>query len=279
MRNPLKAPTIAAALMATEGRSVPDEEFFSYLRLPNGTFKTTQARRMEDVNDRVAALLRAGSPPQGEYQILDAATSSGTAAVEFSDSLSRAGVPHRMRASDQTALVRRLRSGPFDILATPDGHLLQADLGPLAFPNTPPSRLSGLVLGAARRRWDRAIQSGQQPEPIPLLSRVARKSRIRFSNGDVWGELFEEQPGERFDVIRVANLLQPAYFPEDRLRLAVANVRRFLRPGGLLVLVRSSESMNRYGLFRLDENRFRLLEESPEPLEIRDLVLNLEPEA
>jgi len=277
MRNPFTAPTIAAALLSTDGPLVPDEEFFSYLRLPNGTFKTTLANRMDDVNERVANLLSSTPSEAKSYRILDGATSSGTAAVEFSTALSRRGVRHELCASDQTAFVRRLKAGLFDILATADGSLLQVDIGSLAFPNTPPSRLSGLVFSAARRQWDRALRQGRQPEAIPLLSRTARQSNVRFSNGDVWGELFEDEPGERFDVIRVANLLQPAYFPEERLRLALSNLRRFLVPGGLLVLVRSSESKNLYGLFRLDENRFRLVEESAEPLEIRNLVLDLEP--
>ncbi|MFV0446492.1 MAG: hypothetical protein ACK5Q5_23205 [Planctomycetaceae bacterium] len=41
MRNPWTAPTIRQALLSAEAASVPDREFYDYLRMPNGTFKTT----------------------------------------------------------------------------------------------------------------------------------------------------------------------------------------------------------------------------------------------
>ncbi len=80
MRNPFVAPTIARMFLRPGGASIPDEEFFPYIRLPNGTFKTTRAGRMPDVDDRLISLLK---PEVRHYDLLDVAASSWTSTVEL----------------------------------------------------------------------------------------------------------------------------------------------------------------------------------------------------
>jgi SAM-dependent methyltransferase len=258
MRNPFVAPTISRVFLGgRDDQSVPDEEVFPWLRLPNGTFKTTEAKRMADVDERLAAILARES--RG-YDILDVACSSGTCTTELAETLRKHGIWHRLFASDLYLHAMRLWLPPFTILYCKDRFLLQVDVARLAFPNTPPSRLSSYIFAIAR--W--LIRVGQSVGlagiRVPLLSSAARRTAIQFSDGDVFGDVYRADPALRFDVIRVANLLHTNYFTESEIERAIANLKLHLRPGGVLVLVRSEEGINRASIYRLCDSDWELVE-------------------
>jgi SAM-dependent methyltransferase len=258
MRNPLVAPTISQAFLGSNDKqSVPDEEVFPFLRLPNGTFKTTEAHRMADVDERLAAIL--GNEPR-DYDILDAACSSGTCTTELAEALTRHGIRHRLFASDLYLHALRLSLPPFAILYCKDRFILQADFARYAFPNTPPSRLSAFIFAIARWLIGAGRAVGLHGVPAPLLSSAARHSAVQFSDGDVFGELYQADPALRFDVIRVANLLHTSYFTESEIKRAIANVKLHLRPGGLLVLARSEDKINTASIYRLRESTWELVD-------------------
>ena len=223
MRNPFVAPTISRVFLGDRGdQSVPDDEVFPFIRLPNGTFKTTEANRMADVDERLAAILGRESR---DYDILDVACSSGTCTTELAETLHKHGIRHRLFASDLYLHAMRLLLPPFTILYCKDRFVLQVDVARYAFPNTPPSRLSSCIFAIAR--W--LIRIGQSVGlpgiRVPLLSSTARHAAIQFSDGDVFGEVYQADPALRFDVIRVANLLHTSYFTEFEIERAIANVK------------------------------------------------------
>ena len=257
MRNPFVASTIARMFLRPGGSSVPDDEYFPFIRLPNGTFKTTRANRLTDVDARLIALL---SREARHYDLLDVAASSGTCTVELDAALRAHGIEHATFASDLILDACCLSLWPARILFCEQDHLLQVDLAGLAFPNTPPSRLSGLLFFVARGLIGLARRVGWSAAQVPLLSVAARRSTVKFSEGDVFGEVFRADPARRFDVIRAANILTASYFTEAEIKRAIANLKSRLRPEGLLVLVRTENEVNLTSVFRLHHDSLELVE-------------------
>jgi SAM-dependent methyltransferase len=258
MRNPFVAPTISRVFLGGRGdQSVPDEEVFPFIRLPNGTFKTTEANRMADVDERLAAILGRESR---DYDVLDVACSSGTCTTELAETLHKHGIRHRLFASDLYLHALRLLLPPFTILYCKDRFVLQVDVARYAFPNTPPSRLSSCIFAIARWLIGVGQSVGLPGIRVPLLSSAARQTAIQFSDGDVFGELYQADPALRFDVIRVANLLHTNYFTECEIERAIANVKLHLRPGGFLVLARSEHKINRASIYWLRDSTWELVD-------------------
>ncbi|HEV7715516.1 MAG TPA: hypothetical protein VGO53_07965, partial [Steroidobacteraceae bacterium] len=65
--------------------------FFRSVGLPNGTWKTTAYRRLDDLNALVQPLLPTARP----LDIMDVAVSSGVGTVEWIESLEQAGIDCR----------------------------------------------------------------------------------------------------------------------------------------------------------------------------------------
>jgi tRNA1(Val) A37 N6-methylase TrmN6 len=270
MRNPLQAPTIRQALCSTDHPPEQELEFYNFLRLPNGTFKTTRPGRLVDVDE---LLLEQLSPAPQPLKILDVGVSSGTLSAELAKRLSERGIEAEVYASDLYLEADSTRCWPLHLLTLPDGHILQVDVGSLSFPNTPPSRLTQLVYRVVTCLQP-VLRRGTNKK-VKLISQVARNSSVRFSAGDVFGELCEQHPNQRYDVIRVANLLNPAYFTTEKILQAASNLKRHLRQQGLLLVARSAEQGNLCTLFRKQENRFVFVSQLHGGVEIAPLLLQM----
>jgi hypothetical protein len=244
----------------------PDAEFrlFTRIRLPSGVLKTTQARRLDDLNELALRVLPADRP----LELMDVATSTGITTVEWSEQLSAAGVDHRILAGD-SHLEAEWVSLPLvgDVLADRDGNVLLAEvLGRAVDPSGTTTR-SALVLpllkAAARRLPSR---------PVELVSsRVRECPAIEVVQDDIFVTRPELQ--SRFHAVRAANILNEGYFDDAQLRAAVATLRERLRPGGLLVVCRTHEDGSNHGsFFRADREGWTVVERIGGGSEIEHLI-------
>jgi chemotaxis methyl-accepting protein methylase len=65
---------------------------------------------------------------------------------------------------------------------------------------------------------------------------------------------------DQVDVIRAANILNLAYFPEDRLRNMIKLISRRLRTGGLFIVCRThSDGTNHASVSRFEQGRLAVL--------------------
>ncbi len=83
-----------------------EDLFFRNIRLPNGTYKTTYRRRLDDLN----ALARQHLPPKRPLDFMDVAVSSGVSTLEWIEFLAESGIQCRMTAPP-FAGARRLNEG------------------------------------------------------------------------------------------------------------------------------------------------------------------------
>ena len=235
-----------------------ERAFFSGLQLDNGTFKTTSAARLDEVNSLVARLL----PRDRVLDILDVGVSSGVTTADWSAQLRSEGIEHQIVATDLVMHAVLLTVGRrIAVLWQQNGHPLAVQAGPVTLylghaGDKGPRGVLSRVLGPALRRLHAATVNRRSwpPEapprpwragvrPVELVSRhLVADASIRLVEDDVSlpGEF-----GQSFDVCRAANLLNRAYFPDDRLTAMATNLSARLRDGGLLVVCRTTDGRRR----------------------------------
>lgn len=264
-------------------RLTPHEEasFFSSLRLFNGTFKTTQDHRMDDLNAFVIAHWRdAKSAPA---QILDIGVSSGISTLEWLDAMTASGLRVEMTATDLVLSANLVRLWPGIEVLERSGLVLQHVV--FGWPLRPWRRrldfLSGYVvlnlLANSTARWRlRRLDVQKRSSSVVLLSPRAMQCKdVTWMEQDIL-----DRPSNylqnRFDVVRAANILNREYFSEAKLRCAVSNIKTFLKNSGLLIVNRThANNSNHATLFELtNDGQFSLIARFGRGSEIEDIVLS-----
>ncbi len=262
-----------------------ERRFFGKVLLPNGTWKTTYPNRLDDLNEQLVEFLARDR----ELELMDVAVSSGVSTVEWSDQLRASGVRHRLVAGDlypQGWLTSW--GGWFSVLFDGDNREpLLFEVGPLSLPLRSGGRLIGRArpilvpilraLGGRARHVDAGVTSprrGLIQRPVSLVSpELRRRPEIELVRDDV---TVAGSFAESFDVIRVANLVQPAYFSQSTLVSIVANLRDRLRDGGLLAICRTTEDgVNKATIFRRRGDHFCAEASLNGGSEVAELVLAL----
>jgi cephalosporin hydroxylase len=278
--------TLNARDFLTEGdvfTQTQEAAFFASIRLRNGTYKTTDHHRLDDLNEMVIGeWKKLGSKPS---QIMDVGVSSGISSLEWADALTRAGVEAKILASDLCMRGSLLRLLPgYDVLLDRDGRVLQHIVanrpvrwylnGPrdflkgTGFVVAALNALAGALLPLANARWE--------AKDILLVNPHARDdARLSFADDDILAPN-PAQLRRRFNAIRVSNLLNHGYFNDAQLLGAVGNLRdRLVGAGSFLIVNRTlADGTNHGTLFRLnDANEFEAVARLREGSEIESIVL------
>lgn len=258
--------------------------FFASIRLRNGTYKTTDHHRLDDLNMLVISeWKKLGSKPS---QIMDVGVSSGISSLEWADALTRADIDAKILATDlcmRGSLVRLLPG--YEVLLDRDGKVLQHIVanrpvrwylnGPrdflkgTGFVVTALNTLAGVLLPLTNMR-----EGGR--DVLLVNPRARDDARLSFAEDDILAPNPARLRG-RFDAIRVSNLLNHGYFNETQLRRAVGNLRdRLVGAGSFLIVNRTLANGTNHGtLFRLScANKFEVVAELGEGSEIGDIVLS-----
>jgi hypothetical protein len=269
-----------------------ERAFFCNIILANGTFKTTNHRRLDDLN----ALLRGQLPPERPLRVMDVAVSSGVSTAEWAADLQDHGIAHEMTAGDLMVDAFLITVRPnLRVLIDKAGHLLQLDVRGTAI-RTPFRKrhlarygLSILAAKAAaamfkptlrelsrRKPGSGSLQKwGMGCEPLKLVSSSLRKfPDISIVEDDI---LLNTAYARCFNVVRAANILNRVYFSDAILTAMLSNLRGRLMPHGLLVICRTNEQqVNNATIFRLSEHgTFEVAARLNAGSEIEDLALSL----
>ncbi len=281
------------AEVSEEAQEELERRFFNSIRLSNGTYKSTYSRRLDDLNDLVAGLLPADRP----LEIMDVAVSSGVVTLEWTHSLSRSGIEHRMTAGDQVINASLVSlGGGARVLLDAKGYALQYDVAGVVVPNFPRARryrlLYPAVLYAKALLWLRAvcgensgarerrgIISGRNCKPVSLISpRLQKHPELQTIEDDI---LLNTSLTNCFHVVRAANILNKDYFNDETLTKMVNNLIGRLRAGGLLIVCRTDRGgLNHATVFTLDEyRRLGVAARIGKGSEVEEIVLRGKPTA
>jgi hypothetical protein len=289
MSSPRRMPSSLALYFGGEAVATPELEhkFFTKVRLPNGSYKTTYRRRLDDLNEMVLELL----PRDRDLSVMDVAASSGISSIEWSDHLRAHGIRHKMVAGDLVDAWLASWGTSFAVLFDGSGRTpLLFEVGSLTLRTHSdrwPARVVRPVLfpllravaAMSRRSGCAAPMTPPAPRrwiyrPIQLVSpKLLRQAEIAVVQDDI---TMPGTFGETFDAIRVANLLHRAYFDDETLTDMLRNLRGRLPNGGVLALCRTMEDgTNQATAFRRRGDRFVIEASLNGGVEVRDLVLAL----
>ena len=275
------------ALSPTEQVDV-ETRFFRALRLPNGTYKTTYANRLPDVDAALCDLLEADGAAASTtpVRVLDVGVSSGMTTLELVQAMEARGIPRQVVAVDLTVSAYLHRAlGVADLLCDPSGQVLQIAL-PFAAkgrPHDPSGSLPRRALQSAfelAERWVGGPNRARVGRPVQLIS---PRLRERTDVTVVQHDLTRGNPAwdGQFDVVRAANILNLDYFDEATLARMVGYLRRALRPGGILVVARTHDDTrrNHATLFRLGDDGLEPVRRIGDGSEIERIALAQAPVA
>ncbi len=258
--------------------------FFASIRLRNGTFKTTDHHRLDDLNMLVIGEWQ--KLDRKPRQIMDVGVSSGISSLEWAEALTRAGIDAEILATDLSMRGRLVRLLPgYEVLLDRDGKVLQHILGNrpvrwsldgpwdffrgtgFAVPALNAFASALLLLTNGRQRWK---------DVLLVNPRARNDARLHFAEDDILAPNPEHLRG-RFNAIRVANLLNHGYFDEAQLRRAVDTLKdRLMGAGSFLIVNRTHADGNNHGtIFRLSEaDKFEIVAKMRDGSEIEDIVLS-----
>jgi hypothetical protein len=226
-----------------------EENLFKRLRMSNGLDKTTWMRRFDDVNELLLKLI-ADRWAGESVNILDVAVSSGVSTVELAKAMRRAGFAIKIVGTDVSNEATLLSYGrPFHVLYNRKGKALQFEI--LGFPV---ANYAGKGITFLRRGLPvLACRALFHLLNIRFVRRLAAPSSemIRLITDECQNDpditIIEEDlfhPGDvcsTYHVVRAANILKPEIFSNVQLAQAIDKLRRRLKPGGILILVRTKD--------------------------------------
>jgi hypothetical protein len=262
--------------------------FFKSVGLPNGTWKTTSHRRLDDLN----ALVLPHLPSRRPLEVMDVACSSAVSSVEWLESLQHAGVDCRMIAGDASVNAFVLSIGRnLHALVDRHGRTMQYEIGgvgievPLRKRKMPRYGLQVLFIKTLAKMLGPTLSDPQSAargekwgirwRPVQLVSpSIRRRSHIEVVEDDI---LVNKSYVRCFDVVRAANILNLLYFDRPTLVAMLMNLRERLRDGGRLVVCRTlNDNVNHGTVFGLDADRnLRVLARLNDGSEIEPIALSL----
>jgi hypothetical protein len=238
--------------------------------------KETVAGRFRDLDGILTDQLRGVAHPV----IHDAAVSSGTTSLELLNRLRAEGISPRLYISEKFARCLHVQRGPVARLYDEYGSLLYAHIGivsadPLSSWRFPVSRLLFRALAAKTPRMtDAAVHD------ILLYDRSVRDALESGALTHLDYDIFVNAVDIRFDVVRCMNTITSMYFSPERIAQGVANLRRSLKPCGLLLLGRTLPSgRNNATFFRLKDDCFVPERVVNDGADIHDIVVGLVPQS
>ena len=270
-----------------------EREFFSSIKLKNGTYKYTYSNRLDDLNDIVERLL----PPARPLRIMDVAVSSGITTLEWMEKLKRAGIEHHMTAGDLTINAYLVSIGErLHALVDKTGYPLQFDIWGRPAPNPPGKRNLAMyflplfvIKTVLQRQFARMRMVADEGElfrrrgvscrRIKLVSpRLKRPENLTLIEDDI-----ARNAGLRrsFHVMRAANILHREYFDDPALTAIVNNLRSRLLDNGLLIICKTEDPPlgNMASVYRLNnDRRFEIIAGVGGGSELDEMILELPPE-
>ena len=246
-----------------------EKAFFSRVILANGAFKSTTARRMDDLNE--AALPVISAMRDRPIEILDVAASSGISSQEWYLQLTGAGLQVSVTGTDLSLNAVLHRGTVAEYLFDPELNLIYLSLFGSAVHPRVLKALRSLGFGSiARRRFkndSRAIQ-------LRLMSKGV--SDVTMVEEDLERPTYNAE--KKYHVIRAANILNLGYFPATRLLGMVSKLLKRITPGGVLIVCRThADGSNHASIFRFDGSGLSVVSRLGSGSEIEQIALQAVP--
>ena len=240
--------------------------------MPGGPFtsKTTRPNRFLDLDTAIISATR-WLPIDKEVTVHDMAASDGITSLELFNRLSHER-PVRLTASDYYDEICAARKGIFWVFFDKDQVVLQVALGAIALRSQRANEFLARLLSPSVTK----LTSVSLFHPD-----VMARTKIDNCFVATRDNFFSPSPTQ-YDVVRVMNALGERNFPRVQIERALRAVAKTVVDGGLLVLGRSADELDggaQATIFQRRENMFGAVSDMRGGYELRDFVLELQPDA
>lgn len=283
-------PTARAYLALRAGQyaerefSEVERRFFSGLVMRNGIGKTTRSGRLTELDEWCRTVVALDA--HRELDLLDIGISSGITTLEWSESLASANIPHNITAID-LCVEAELTSyaASFHVLSDSTGFPLQFDIFGIAvgkrFRNGGGRWALNIPYGVCRA-FHALLQAIERHTPLSfgrrkpvrlVADKLLRSAHIVVREGDLFqGGVDSHQ----YDIIRVANTLNVAYFSSEEISRALRSLGNMLREGASLIVARSKDNgVTEATIFRkISDGRISILAQLNGGSEVEDVAMS-----
>lgn len=261
-----------------------EREFFTSLKLRNGTYKTTFQGRFSEINRELQQLV--GSQVVNVDQILDIGISSGSNTLELYDALEPAAYKSRIVGTDlmTDAYLINVLPGCFALVDS-TGYPLRYDIfkwsmKPWVIKSDYRSgffvirKLINVALGYRATKMMNSATSTCVKSVQLVTPMLQKHAGVFVQKDDItrYNSMFEG----KFNFIRAANVLNRGYFTDRVLMKIVDNIICYMaKPKASLLIVRTHENNINHGtLFHIeDDGVCKILQRYGEGSEVEDIVL------
>lgn len=246
----------------------------SELQTPESPTKQTSSSRFHDIDKELKGFLRADK----QYKIHDMGVSNGITSFELYRYLKASNIDFRLYISDKYNRVWSVRKGPVSLCLANDHQLVCGDLfGIACMPSISLKYFISNLLG-------KLLQSFLTHESIAVAEKELKEINLLFgpvqqliANGEIECincDIFETRFNASFDIVRCMNLLNLAYFPKSKIRIAIDNVNLSLKEYGLLQIGRTlPNGVSTVSFYRKERGSLRLIHECNGGSELKSLIM------
>ncbi len=261
-----------------------EEEFFSSLKLRNGTYKTTFQKRFSDINKQILVLLKTTDIKVDN--ILDIGISSGISTLELVEDLNSAGYTNHIVGTDllMDAYIVHIFPGCYALVDN-TGYPLRFDLfkwsikpwiirtdyhnGFFIF-----RKFINLIFVYRAKNLIAKSKHADVQKVKLITPKLLSHTNVVIQMGDI--TKFNYSYREKFNFIRAANILNVSYFTKAELVAIINNIKHyFTKPSGTLLVVRTHEDGSNHGsLFNIaNHSKCEVIGRFGAGSEIEDIVL------
>ena len=252
-------------------------------------FRTSFPCRFGDVDAAGMRWLQRFYSAETELDVQDRAVSHGLSSQEWAEQVFRTFPNANFEASDVLLFLIQLTLPSGEIyIAEPSGQPLQYIKPPWVVSVLHPESLrypvNRMIAARARRRFERlSLPAGWMESPGAADYRVSKipcihPKALSFSKANTRFQLrtrsvFEQAPS--CHVLRTMNILNRAYFSEEKLTAGVEAAFESLKPGGIWIVGRTLEQdfSNHVSILRRGQNGWQVLERLGHGSEMEELAV------
>ncbi|HMO61156.1 MAG TPA: hypothetical protein PKC39_01630 [Ferruginibacter sp.] len=256
--------------------TIKDENLFfkaiHQVRLANGIYKTTKAKRFVDIDTQLTALLKPGVI----YKIHDVAASDGITSVDLYNTLKAAGINLELHMSDKFSVIYCEKKWYGALYKDADAAVLYADFFSIQASRYIISRryILSRLLGFLFPQKSPLKPTDKEVHMLnPKTRSLINEGKISFSYYDI----FEVHANaEEYDVVRCMNVLNHNVFADETIVQGALNLVSTIKENGFFIIGRTEENtgQNRVTIFRKKQNELELVININDGSEVKNLLIN-----
>lgn len=247
--------------------------FFMCQLFVDGMYKSTYWNRLELSTKLISQVLKNTGK---NYSFLDVGASDGSSSFYTHNFLSKLNYNIKTYSTDKHTSILYNRKKLLGYFYTEEGDPFLCHIGNLFMlklhNGVHKDFISKKLVKYLKKRFYKSTFA-VRPVRISLRNPALTESKnFNFESLDIF--VLKEDYYGRFDIIRCSNLLHLTYFSREEIRKAVDMLKRYLKPGGYLVISRSDkDSLTESGaMYKKEKNRFVKIKEFNQGSDIEFII-------